>query len=869
MRKFSWVVLLVLVLVGATVTGCGGKAPEKVATRPTSNQSKETSSEPQSPVKSADAAASASKTAPIATTPANADGTPAKSIPAATADSAGPAPAAIKINSEIQKQIQAFAAKQQEKGASGELRKDDLKKILLGFHNVHDVFKHFPALNGNGEKGVPQPGLSWRVYLLPYIDGANLYQKFKLDEPWDSEHNKALIPQMPKEFGKHPAGKTRLHVLTGKGAPFQNDIGLSFQDVKDGFSNTILCVVGGEATAEIWTKPGGLEFNPQEPLKCLGNIGAEFLVAMMDGRVLSLPATVKPDQFALLVQHADGMAIDPQTLPSRTAVPKGTVQTGVAAPITPLAPASHKLDLNFIPSDAFAALVLHPRRIFEHPVVQEFRKLLPDGPVNFAKLEAEWGLPPLLEELGLNFRLERSGMAFQNIDEIVVLLDRDWPAAVAVDLEEPAPPIFGVVVRNSAPLKIEALLTAMWAGDPELEVRDYDGISTLFSPLNSIAFAVIDDSTLIFGAESFVKKMLAARDSTAPSSALTKRLHDAGNRLLVLAVDAAAIEKAIKTLLKQAPPMITPFAAYIADAKELALSVDLDAPELLQLNLQLKTPELAQSLFGMAEQFYHGAKEQHAPLIREQMTEDPVGNGFLTYFDQLVAETKLVHATDTISLTVPKLKNLDKLPDAFKPAHEHKRKLGELQQHHSYLSRIGNALHNYHDANQGFPALNGPAAKDAPHPGLSWRVYLLPYLDESQLFREFNLDEPWDSAHNKPLILKMPKVFGENKDGKTSIHVLTGPGTPFQNGEGTKFASLTDGTSNTIAVVEVGDDVADIWTKPSGLVFDPKDPLKCLGTTKVYYILLFDGLVRRKEGLSAETFSKLVQYQDGQFVELP
>jgi hypothetical protein len=42
---------------------------------------------------------------------------------------------------------------------------------------------------------------------------------------------------------------------------------------------------------------------------------------------------------------------------------------------------------------------------------------------------------------------------------------------------------------------------------------------------------------------------------------------------------------------------------------------------------------------------------------------------------------------------------------------------------------------------------------------LSWRVALLPYLDQNNLFNQFHLDEPWDSAHNKKLLSKMPKVF--------------------------------------------------------------------------------------------------------------
>ena len=44
-------------------------------------------------------------------------------------------------------------------------------------------------------------------------------------------------------------------------------------------------------------------------------------------------------------------------------------------------------------------------------------------------------------------------------------------------------------------------------------------------------------------------------------------------------------------------------------------------------------------------------------------------------------------------------------------------------------------------------------------PKLSWRVALLPYLDQNDLYKEFRQDEPWDSPHNKALIDRMPAVF--------------------------------------------------------------------------------------------------------------
>jgi hypothetical protein len=861
MQKLQWLALLICVLIGSASSGCGAKAPDKVTTTATTDKPKQTPAAAAT-VKPGETVekSSESKTEPAPT-----------SITTTTTINAtsGETPAGTGISAEIQKQVQAFAAKQKEKAGAGDLGKRDLLKIGLGFHNFLDTYRNFPALNGPGSEGAKNPGLSWRVYLLPYIDGAHIFQKFKLDEPWDSEHNKPLIKQMPVEYGRNPEGKTRLHVFTGKGAPFQNDVGPTVSRFTDGMSNTLLCAVGGEDTAEIWTKPSGFEFDPQQPLKCLGKIGESFWACLADGRVVSLPAAIDPTQFAALVQNADGIPIAAGTIPAHIpASANSAVQAEIAKPVTPLGPTSPTLNLSLIPADAFVAIVLHPRRIFEHPVVAGFHQYFPPSTTNYANLANEQDLGPVSELLHIGPPILKFGIAPQYVDEIVLMLDRTWPESFATSRGEVVPPVIGVILRNSAPLSVDTILKTMWEQEQDLELREFEGVSLVYYQRTSFACGLIDDKTFIYGTESFVHKMISARSSTAPSSALTKRLHAAGNRSAVMAIDGVAIEKGVKALLRKAPPMMAPFAAFIAGAQEFALSIDFDAPEFLQADLQFKTPELAQGLFGMANQFYTIAKEQQAPELRKLVAIDgPTSTQFLAYFDQIVSETKFVNVANTISFTVPKIKDLDKLADAMKPRFELAAKGAGEVQHRNRLEQIRLAFMNYQNATGAYPALNGPSDKDLPHPGLSWRVYLLPYLGQHDLYKQFKLDEPWDSAHNKTLIQKMPEIFGSSPEGKTSLHVFTGPGAPFQPDFGIdiqEFLSSDKGkpADEKIMAVEAGDDVAEIWTKPVGLVFDPKEPLKCLGKTRDFYAITANSPIKHLKDVDAEAFSKMVQYRD-------
>ena len=185
------------------------------------------------------------------------------------------------------------------------------------------------------------------------------------------------------------------------------------------------------------------------------------------------------------------------------------------------------------------------------------------------------------------------------------------------------------------------------------------------------------------------------------------------------------------------------------------------------------------------------------------------------------------------------------------------------------------AMHNYHETHKAFPAQASRSADGKKL--LSWRVHLLPFLDAGALYREFHLDEPWDSEHNQKLIAKMPEIYAspsltreQRKSGMTTYLGLLADKTLFASPEGVSLKKILDGTSNTIAIVDANANTAVLWTKPDDLQIDLKQPLKDLTGQPggMFRAALCDGSVRGiPDKIDTELFRRLIQIDDGEAVE--
>jgi hypothetical protein len=213
------------------------------------------------------------------------------------------------------------------------------------------------------------------------------------------------------------------------------------------------------------------------------------------------------------------------------------------------------------------------------------------------------------------------------------------------------------------------------------------------------------------------------------------------------------------------------------------------------------------------------------------------------------------------------------------PAVQSARTAARRAQSVNNLKQIGLALHNYHSENNRFPP-QAIADRDGK-PLLSWRVAILPFLEQQALFDEFKRDEPWDSLHNKALLVRMPPLYAipgaEAGPGMTFYRGFSGERTLFDPKVklGVGIATVTDGTSNTLGVVEARDAVP--WTRPDAeIAFDatskPQETAQLLKSLGGHFpggfnALFLDGAVRFiKESINIVTMKALITRNGGEVV---
>ena len=195
----------------------------------------------------------------------------------------------------------------------------------------------------------------------------------------------------------------------------------------------------------------------------------------------------------------------------------------------------------------------------------------------------------------------------------------------------------------------------------------------------------------------------------------------------------------------------------------------------------------------------------------------------------------------------------------------------------SNLSRIAQAMRNYHDTYGSFPPAVTYSADGKPMH--SWRVLLLPFLGEEGLSARYNRNEPWDSPANSQLLSQMPKVYAcpsaPPSVGETHYAVPVGPQAMFPFDRAVAIREVTDEISHTILVLEtLGSNLN--WMAPldvpvgTGTSEAPPGSFSSRHTGG-FHVALADGSVRfvRDGDFPAQKLDSLVTRDGGEVIDLP
>lgn len=195
------------------------------------------------------------------------------------------------------------------------------------------------------------------------------------------------------------------------------------------------------------------------------------------------------------------------------------------------------------------------------------------------------------------------------------------------------------------------------------------------------------------------------------------------------------------------------------------------------------------------------------------------------------------------------------------------------------LKQIGVAMHNYHDTYRCFPAAVLTDENDLPM--RSWRVAILPFVEQAPLYDMYDFSEPWDGPNNGLLLDMFVPAYhcpdSVSMSSETSYVMIVGQGTVGgQPNEEVDFADIRDGTSNTVMAIEV-DGAGIYWMEPRDItveeavtyITDPASSQFRQVHPGGVNVLFADGSVRfLQSSIDPEMLRAMLTIDDGQAVSV-
>jgi len=631
------------------------------------------------------------------------------------------------------------------------------------------------------------------------------------------------------------------------------------------------------------------------------------------------------------VAQNDAPAAQPGAQPEvKPATPAGDDATKTAKP--PAAAANQHPELDYITADMGVAVRIQGKQIQSHPLVKMFLKELPssndkmtqvvlnseiavimlsktppadpDGPPASFVFATRIGDQALFREMEQGMRGDPSlpempeGLDERQLYEKFNKEFREWEAAGSDPTTAPE-------FKRYRPRAI-----------------NYKGKSMLVQQ-NAVSAMFPGDNWVVAGPTETLKQTI---DGSNRGTELIAKLTALGlDNDLVAVGDLAAMQKVITPLRpmveQQLGPASAPASTAIDNVQSFQLTIDLDSDKIIDLQITAADADGAKELTDMVT----GFKALALPGLKagaEAMANPEATAPVIQLATGLLSGVTIKSEGAKGSLVLNKPADFDQWPKKLQPVVESMRAAARRANRMNNMKQILLAFHNYHDTFGKFPA-NAIYSKDGKALS-SWRVSILPFIEQSNLYDVYAKNKSWNSPENArfasyhigvyaaapvaegqsekldvdaadtakkgskedseigaPEVAKeapavaVPPVEGKVPANavKTRYQLFVGPGAIFETNKGIRFSSITDGTSNTILLIETGPEKAVPWSQPADLPFEKDtDLFKAIGqpTDGVYLVGLADGSVHSlTPDQLKDKLRQLITRNGQEIIELP
>lgn len=495
---------------------------------------------------------------------------------------------------------------------------------------------------------------------------------------------------------------------------------------------------------------------------------------------------------------------------------------------------------DLVPSSTFFALSAKPELLVKNPKLSAF----PREVVSAAGIQ-QLGFDPML------------------IEEVTVLIT-DCEAG---GFEEP--PRYAIIMRFS---QMQGLAGKMIEGTEETNIRGFKAYLRDEYPDLKVGFLIYDESTILFGESTFLNEVVSG--NSGPVAKLMKNKSVNGEIMGFL--DMESFDRLIGPMMAELPP----FGQPVEDLKELPNLIDsitfgVATQQRLETNIIMTatSPDAAEDA---KEIITNGLEYFRAFMITEMKRnldmEDPVQVATVQYATRIwdKYEVKLIPTVQGRKLTITVHEEIMALPMLMPMLAVGTREIqtSQLMSTKNRARQLALGVLNYESAYRKFPPHT--VYNDAGKAMYSGRVMILPFLEQSNLYEQFDRDKSWDSDANRDLgDTRVPTYDALRNRGVIRLPVF--PGSIWDNEDGIGIGEITDGTSNTILGIEAAPDEPINWADPTPWKISEANPMKDVfgKRDKVIAVMADASVVELKRSeMTNERLRALLTRNGGEIVSL-